>query len=425
MMPKQQRGEPVSHDRRSTTRTSGPMKAASAALSLALPLSACATGGGPAEHAQPAGAESARAATPASSARGATPAVYRVFVANESSDVVSELVYTPAGELRLAEEVEVGIMPADLDGAHGLRVSPDGEHWYLTLAHGTPWGKLWKFTTDGNELVGETELGLFPATMDLTPGGDLLFAVNFNLHGDPEPSSVSIVHTPTMTELARPTTCVMPHGSRINVAGTKHYSVCMHSQQLVEIDTRTFEVTRRFDLTPGGERPLPLDATGAAVEGHAPHTAASDAAVCSPTWATPGEGARADRYVYVPCNRNAEVLEIDLEQERVSRRFPTGAAPYNLDITPDGRLLVASLKGDQAVAVFDLERGEEVARVPTTRPVTHGVAIGPDGRYAFVSNEAVGSTPSTIDVIDLRTLERVASAETKLQAGGIDVIAAR
>ena len=337
---------------------------------------------------------------------------------------MSELVYSPGGELELVDDVSVGIMPADVDGAHGLKVSPSGEYWYVSLAHGTPFGKLWKFTTDGNEYQGETELGLFPASMDMTPSGDMLFIVNFNLHGDPVPSSVSIVHTPTMAELARPTTCVMPHGSRINAAGTKHYSVCMHSEQLVEIDTRTFEVSKRISLVPGHEEALPLDDLGEM--DHAMHGSsaggAAAAAVCSPTWATPGKGERANRFVYVPCNKNAEVLEIDVVEDRVTRRFPTGKAPYNMDITPDGDLLVASLKGAQAVAIFDLEQGTELARVPTTQPITHGVAIDPTGRYAFISNESIGATLSTVDVIDLETLQRVASAEVHHQAGGIDVV---
>ncbi|HUF14063.1 MAG TPA: hypothetical protein VMN78_13245 [Longimicrobiales bacterium] len=341
-----------------------------------------------------------------------------MYVANESSDIVSELVYTPGGALERIDDVPVGIMPADIDGAHGLRISPRGDFWYVSLAHGTPYGKLWKFTTDTNELVGATELGLFPASMDIAPGGDLLFIVNFNLHGDPVPSSVSIVHTPTMTEIARPTTCVMPHGSRIDVAGTKHYSTCMHSEQLVEIDTRTLQVSGRFSVAPGREGALPLDDVGA-MDDHAAHETGTSA-VCSPTWATPGRGARANRFVYVPCNRNAEVLEIDVVNHRVTRRFATGRAPYNLDITPDGRLLLATLKQEQAVAVFDLEEGREIARIPTTRNITHGVVVSPDGRWAFVSNEAVGSTRSTVDVIDLERLEVVASAEVHHQAGGID-----
>ncbi len=340
---------------------------------------------------------------------------YYVYVANESSDLVSRVAFTPGRGARVDGETTVGIMPADIDGPHGMTVSPDRRFWYLTLAHGTPYGSVWKFEAEADTLAGRAELGLFPATMGITPDGQFLFAVNFNLHGDPVPSSVSVVYTPTMTEVARPTTCVMPHGSRVNASGTKHYSACMHSEQLVEIDTRTFEVSKRFSVAPGNEGPLSPDDTGE----HAGH-GTRGAAVCSPTWTEPGAGARADRYVYIACNKNAEVLEVDVRDWRVSRRFPTGKAPYNLDATPDGRRLVATLKGAQAVAVIDLESGEELARIPTTQPITHGVVVSPDGRYAFISNEAVGSTRSTVDVIDLAGLEVVASAEVAHQAGGID-----
>ena len=58
-------------------------------------------------------------------------------------------------------------------------------------------------------------------------------------------------------------------------------------------------------------------------------------------------------------------------------------------------------------------------RIRTSRPVTHGVAISPDDRYAFVSNESVGATRGTLDVIDLARAELVATAELHNQAGGI------
>src|SRR5690606_40246939 len=128
---------------------------------------------------------------------------YHIVVANESSDLVSRLTFTPRQGLVVDGTVPVGVMPADVDGPHGITVSPDGRYWYVSLAHGTPFGSVWKFTTDGDSLVGRVNLGLFPATMGLTPDGQFLFVVNFNLHGDPVPSSVSIVHAPTMTEVAR------------------------------------------------------------------------------------------------------------------------------------------------------------------------------------------------------------------------------
>jgi len=342
---------------------------------------------------------------------------YYVYVANESSDIVSKVAFAPSVGAWVEREIEVGLMLADLDAPHGLAVSPGGAYWFVSLAHGTPFGSVWKYSTAGDTLVGRVQLGRFPASMGLTPDGAFLFVSNFNLHGEHEPSGISVVYAPDMIEVARPTTCIMPHGGRVNVAGTKHYSTCMHSDQLVELDAVTFQVTGRMSLVPGAEAPLAADESTSAGAAHA-HSAESP--VCSPTWAATGRGERADRFVYVACNRMAQVLEIDVVEWRVTRRFETGEAPYNLETTPDGESLLISLRGEQAVAMIDLERGREAARISTSRPITHGVVLSPDGRFAFVTNEAVGSTLGTLDVIDLARLERVASLELRHQPGGVD-----
>ena len=336
---------------------------------------------------------------------------YRVYVANESSDLVSRVAFTPGEGAVVEKEIAVGIMPGDNDGAHGLSVSPDGRYWYLTIAHGTPYGYLWKFHAGPDTLVARTRLGLFPATMGITPDGQFLLAANFNLHGDMVPSNISVVYTPEMLEITKIRTCLMPHGSRVRPDGMKQYSACMHSDQLVEIDIGTFEVSARFGVMPGHE--------GAVSDGGEEH-AGMAGPVCSPTWVEPGTGPRANRVVYVACNKNREVLEVDTERWEVSRRFPTGMAPYNLEVTAGGERLIATLKGEQAVAVFDLESGTELGRVRTSRPVSHGVVASPDGRYAFVSNESVGSVVGTLDIIDLETLTLVDTVELGHQSGGID-----
>jgi DNA-binding beta-propeller fold protein YncE len=105
---------------------------------------------------------------------------------------------------------------------------------------------------------------------------------------------------------------------------------------------------------------------------------------------------------------------------RVTRRFATGRGPYNVDVSPDGRYLVATLKTEGAVSIIELATGREAARIETSRPVTHGVVISPDGRYAFVTNEAIGSTRGTLDVIDLAGLRLVETLELEHQPGGID-----
>ncbi len=352
----------------------------------------------------------------ASVASAAPSPTYHVYVANESSDLVSHIAFNPDRGAWVERSIPVGLMPSDNDGAHGLSVAPDGEHWYVTLAHGSPNGQLWTFQTGTDSLVARTELGLFPATMGVTPDGTFLLAVNFNLHGDPVPSDVSVVHLPTQTQLARIETCVTPHGSRVDESGRFHYSACMRSDQLVQIDLTDLRVSRRFSVRPGSEGPLELFDTGAAGSESAP---AMGAEVCMPTWVEPGLGARTDK-VYVACNRSGDILEIDTGPWQVSRRFASGAGPYNLEVTADGKTLIATLKGEQAVQLIDLTSGQEVARVRTSRSVTHGVVASPDGRFAFVSNESVGSLRSTVDVIDLAERVRVASVEVGHQAGGID-----
>lgn len=380
----------------------------------------------PADYPGGQGEEGGAAEGTADRIRRATTSTYRLYVANESSDDVSRVAYTPGRGAEVEKTIPVGIMPGDIDGAHGVAVAPDGEHWYVTIAHGTPYGYLWKFRTGSDSLVARTELGRFPATAGLTPDGSFAFVVNFNLHGDMVPSDVSVVHTPEMTEMARVTTCLMPHGSRVNQAGDRQYSACMHSDQLVEIDTRSFEVTKRFSVVPGREHTLALTERGTRSgrgerEGVIEVEPAPDLPqVCSPTWAEPSTGRRANRFVYVACSENDEVLEISTESWELTRRFSTGQGPYNLEATADGRYLVATLKGEQAVAVFDLNSGREAARMATSEPVTHGVVASPDSRYVFVSNEAVGSTRGTLDVFDLATMERVATVRLGHQSGGID-----
>jgi len=335
---------------------------------------------------------------------------YYVYVAAESEDEVAVIRYGPEGA-SVVENVTVGLFPTEIDGAHGIAVTPDGSRWAVSIAHGLPYGQIQVYEVDTNRRVGSVDAGLFPATMQATPG-DLLFVANFNLHGDPEPSSISVIDLGSLVEIAQITTCAMPHGSRLNASATRHYSACMMDEQVVEIDARTLLVSRRLFVRPGHEKALPADLTDAVgSEGPSP-----DGTRCGPTWTqvSPDE-----TRLYVACNKNREVLEIDLERWSVVRRFPTGAGPYNLEVSPDGHLLVVTFKGDQATGIFDLQSGDLRATVENTRRLPHGVAISPDSRYAFVSVEGVGGEPGTVDVIDLVTGSRVASVELGKQAGGI------
>ena len=164
----------------------------------------------------------------------------------------------------------------------------------------------------------------------------------------------------------------------------------------------------------GQEGPVAAAAPAMEHAGHTDHAMPMPKPTCSPTWAQPSaDGAR----VYVACNKADEIVELDRDTWAITRRFKTGRGPYNLAVTPDGRLLVACLKQGGRVQVFDLASGTSVLQEKSSTTLTHGVAISPDSRYAFVSSEGVGAAPGKVDVYDLT---RAVAARGRGAAGGWD-----
>jgi DNA-binding beta-propeller fold protein YncE len=371
---------------------------------------------------------------------------YLVYVVSEAADKITLIRFGPNGA-RVDHDLDTGDMAVDIDGPHGLVISPDRQFYYVSIAHGRPFGSVWKYSVKDDRILGRTTLGNFPATMDISHDGGLLFVVNFNLHGDMVPSSVSVVSTELMAEIKRIPTCTMPHGSRLNPQGTKQYSACMMDDLLVEIDTQTLKVARHFVVTKGKEMGMtgaPLSSGSSAGKGGTPASNETKGATahdmsampgmkdmgghgmeppkpgdvsCSPTWAQPSADGST---IFVACNKSSEIVEVNANTWKLVRRLPARAGVYNLAITHDGTRLVATNKRDQSVSVLELQSGRELARIPTKRKVLHGVVVSPDDRYAFISVEGIGSEPGTVEIIDLETLKTVATVDVGPEAAGID-----
>ncbi|MGQ0649729.1 MAG: YncE family protein [Gemmatimonadaceae bacterium] len=345
---------------------------------------------------------------------------YYAYVGAESADMIYRIKFGPDGA-RVEKSIPIGEQATEMEGPHGLQISPDGRFLYMTTGHGTPDGKFWKYELGPDTVVGPSiYLGYFPASIDVTPDGLYTFSANFNLHGELVPSSISVVYTPTNTEVAQTTTCTMPHGSRINQAGTKHYSGCMMDDMLVEIDTRSYDVSAKFSLAKGKEGLVKADEHAGHVtdnkadnsQGHG----ASKNATCSPTWAQP---ASTGSLVYVTCNKANQVVEVDASTWQITRRFTTGDGPYNLATTPDGRYLLVTLKKGAGFEMIDLTTGQSVYREKLSTTIGHGVAVSSDSRYAFVSSEGVGAQPGKVDIFDLTAKKKVGTVDVGQQASGI------
>src|ERR1700683_2135581 len=354
-------------------------------------------------------AQPIQSSAPPASATSVQPPTqdYLVYVVCESADKVVLVRFGPKG-LQIEHQTRIGLMPMDINGPHGIAVSPDKQFLYVSVGHGRPDGSVWKLKTGTDEVIRFAPLGLFPATTDISLDGAFIYVANAYFHGDMVPSSISVVATDEMAEVKRITTCTMPHGSRLNPQGTKHYSACMMDDMLVGIDTKTFEISRHFLLVAGKE----MGMTGAPGR----QMKMSDLS-CVPTWAQPSNDGSE---IYVACNKANDIVAVDAASWKMVKRFPAANGVYNLAMTKDGRL-VATNKRDQSVSIFDPKLGKELARLPTKRKVVHGAVVTPDNRYAFISVEGIGSEPGTVEGIDLDTLKTVARLDVPTHAAGIDI----
>src|SRR5215212_6148559 len=82
---------------------------------------------------------------------------YLVYVVCESADKIALVRFGPKGA-RVEREIETGAMPSDIDGPHGVVVSPDKKFFYVSLGHGRPFGSVWKYSTETNEVLGQVTL---------------------------------------------------------------------------------------------------------------------------------------------------------------------------------------------------------------------------------------------------------------------------
>lgn len=336
---------------------------------------------------------------------------YWAYVANRESDVVSRIRFGPEGAA-YEKSVDVGVMPDATDGPLGLAVAPDGAHWYVTTSPGKPVGRLFKYETGTDRQVASVKLGSTPGAVDLTPDGAEAWVAGPGADGRSGSAALAVVRTDSLREVARLGACGAPRGSRVARSGGRVYAACPGEDLVLEIDGDRRRVSRALRLGPAGAEVVPgdrLDMAGGTATG-----GSGGRPACGPAALEAGDGR-----LWVACARSGEVVEVDAGSFRVRRRLAVGDAPSSLALTPEGSLLLAANRGGGTVSVLHLDAGTELARIETSRPSPGAIAVSGDSRYAFVTNAAEGTRRSTVDVIDLVALVRVAEVEVEYGAAGI------
>jgi YVTN family beta-propeller protein len=110
---------------------------------------------------------------------------------------------------------------------------------------------------------------------------------------------------------------------------------------------------------------------------------------------------------------------IDLNALSVSATIDLGeqTRPHGIAWHPDGRRVAVTTEGNRTLTMVDVAAGTVLAAIPTDAEVSHEVALTPDGRRAFVANIGSGS----VTVIDVDAGQVIRSIPTGRGAEGVAV----
>lgn len=296
-----------------------------------------------------------------------------LYVTSGFTDEVLRLDPADGAEVR---RIPTEVRRDEVDEPHAVAISPDGRHWYASVAHGTP--TLWKFETATDRLVGRVDLPMGGAArIGITPDGTRAFVPDYDRSQPGVPSRVAVVNLRDLSVAAAPVVCGGPHHAEVDPAGDLVAIACSLSDEIVLLDVATLAERGRFtagpEAGPPGQpalKPLNLD------------------------WSPDGQT------LWVGLHLAGSVRAFTLAGDVVGT-VPVGNRPAQIALTADGRTLVVANRGDASVSLVDTGSLSETARIPVGAEHPHGLALDDAGGRAFVSCEGTPQTPGRAVAVDL------------------------
>lgn len=298
----------------------------------------------------------------------------KIYVANEDASTVSVI---DGKSLKATQSIAVG------KGAHNVQISPDGTRVWVTnngspsaaadtaVHKGMPMaehgamataGEVWAIDTATDAVVAKVGVGKHPAHVVLTNDGKFALVTN---GGD---NTVSVVDTTTLKVAASIPTGEFPHGIRVSPDGKQAYVANLKGATVSVID---IENRKEIGQIAVGKGPAQVGFTP--------------------------DG----RFAFVSLSQEGRVAVIDPKGQKVLRTIDVGVVPIQLFATPDSSKLIVANQGTRkspgkTVSVIDLNNFAVIKTIVTGNGA-HGVAIGADGRYAYVSN-VYGNSVTVVDI---------------------------
>jgi len=280
----------------------------------------------------------------------------RLYVPNQGEDRVAVV---DIDNLVVTRYIDVG-RNSFVEGPHYVEANAD--FWYVSLIS---LGEVWKYDAHTDSLVATASIQGSPALLQLTPDGSKLYVSQFSTSST---NKLTVVNTSTMTVTRTIQVWGMPHGLRINHAGTRVYVANMMSDNISAVDVATDSVVATISL-------------------------AYDAQPFGPVKYMPMEIAISpnDSIMLVTCSEQQEVRMFDLATNTLVDSFQVGDEPWHLQFTPDGTFCYVANRRGNSVSVIHVPMRHVMETVTSVSPryldYPHGCDISANGRYVFITNE--------------------------------------
>ena len=297
---------------------------------------------------------------------------------------------------------------------HHVVVEPDGSFWYVSLIGENRVVKLDR----ANRVVGVAEFDV-PGMLAIHPTDDVLL-VGRSMTAVNPPDRIGIIERSTMETEEIPVFFPRPHAIGLNAGADVGYTASLAMNQLAAVDYAEEHVN---------------------------------------LVSVPGEPAALMQFAISPDERtlvitgevSGELFVFDVSesmQPRLTSRIDAGVQPFDPIFTRDGRWVYFGNKLADRISIVDMRTAEVTKTIEhdgIRQP--HGVALSPDGRYLYVSNNNLGAeahrmmsadhashagpqaqgTPGlgTVVVIDTRTQEVVDVITVGRNASGIAIAQGR
>ena len=297
----------------------------------------------------------------------------KYYVTNQGCDVVTVIDQETGIPMRY---IHVG-SSFQIESPHGLRISPDGQYWYVCFSNGS---YIEKYRTSDDAFVGRVLLGADVAsafgswnTFAITPDSQHAFAIHWDPSGPGRIVKVNLT-TLQLEQVAASSVLNSTHGSTISPDGNFLYVTTTAGNFIYKFDANDLS---NFDqIVIDGVSPLPLPV----------HSEDGHEIAFAP------DGTK----YFITCQGSNNVRCFDFNTDTMIATIPVGVYPQEISIsqnTPYGYVTcmedTATYPGKRgSVYCFNWQTNTVVGSVYTGHQ-PHGIAVDDDRELVIVANRNV------------------------------------